>query len=128
MPALQLLLPEIAAPQAANDCTPPEVGSNGDSCAVACIANGGECIGNETRKGRPAKHISAAARKAAYRAEKARVDFTDKPEIIAKLRETAAQLDCSVNELLQSMVRFAECNRNWKQVGLYGSRRDGVLQ
>ena len=84
--------------------------------------------GNETRKGRPAKHTSAAARKAAYRADKARVDFTDKPEIIAKLRETADQLDCSVNELLQSMVRFAECNRNWKQVGLYGARREGVLQ
>ena len=49
------------------------------------------------------------------------------PEIVAKLRETADQLDCSVNELLQSMVRFAQCNRNWKQVGLYG-RREGVLQ
>ena len=128
MPALQLLLPEIAAPEAANDCTPPEVGSNGDSCAVACIANGGECAGNEKRKGRRPVHASDAARKASYRAQKARVDFTDKPEIIAKLRETAAQLDCSVNELLQSMVRFAECNRNWKQVGLYGARNNGVLQ
>ena len=96
------------------------------------LTEGPEGLGVERRgrgsKGRPAKHTSAAARKAAHRAEKARVDFTDKPEIIAKLRETAAQLDCSVNELLQSMVRFAECNRNWKQVGLYGSRRDGVLQ
>ena len=128
MPALQLVLPEFAAPDAANDCTPPEVGSNADSCAVACIANGGECSGNEKRKGRRPVHASAAARKAAYRAEKARVDFTDKPEIIAKLRETAAQLDCSVNELLQSMVRFAETNRNWKQVGLYGARKNGVLQ
>ena len=175
MPALQLLFPEISAPEAANDCTPPEVGSNGDSCAVACIPNGGECAcnsvacvrcwpvlaldsdeepshllgcfdlfpsgrvsgspehvealtGNEKRKGRRPVHASDAARKASYRAQKARVDFTDKPEIIAKLRETAAQLDCSVNELLQSMVRFAECNRNWKQVGLYGARNNGVLQ
>lgn len=84
--------------------------------------------GPEKRKGRPAKHADAAARKAAYRAAKARVDYIDKPEVIAKLRETAAELGCSVNELLQSMVRFAECNRNWKQVGLYGARRDGVLQ
>lgn len=84
--------------------------------------------GPEKRKGRPAMHADSAARKAAYRALKARVDYTDKPEIIAKLKETAAELDCSVNELLQSMVRFAECNRNWKQVGLYGARRDGVLQ
>ncbi|MBV7539993.1 hypothetical protein [Acidovorax sp. sic0104] len=128
MPALQLVLPEIAAPEAANDCTPPEAVSDGSSCAVACIANGGECAGNEKRKGRKPTHVSAAARKAAYRADKARVDFTDKPEIIAKLRETAGLLDCSVNELLQSMVRFAECNRNWKQVGLYGARANGVLQ
>jgi hypothetical protein len=128
MPALQLVLPEFAAPDAANDCTPPEVGSNGDSCAVACIANGGECSGNEKRKGRRPVHASAAARKAAYRAERARIDYTDAPHIVDKLRETAAQLDCSVNELLQSMVRFAETNRNWKQVGLYGARKNGVLQ
>ena len=176
MPALQLLPPEIAAPEAANDCTPPEVVGNGGSCAVACIANGGECscnsvtcsrcwsvmaldggdeehsylpgcvdifpsgrvsgsvehvhalTGNEKRKGRRPVHASAAARKAAYRAERARIDYTDAPHIVAKLRETAATLDCSVNELLQSMVRFAETNRNWKTVGLYGARNNGVLQ
>lgn len=128
MPALQLLLPEIAAPQAANDCTPPEVGSNGDSCAVACIANGGECAGNEKRKGRRPVHASAAARKAAYRAEKARIDYTDKPAIAATLDEIAAELDCSKNELMQSLVRFALTNRNWKTVGLYGVRTNGVLQ
>ena len=43
-------------------------------------------------------------------------------------REIAAELDCSKNELMQSLVRFALTNRNWKQVGLYGSRRNGVLQ
>jgi len=128
MPALQLLLPEIAAPEAANDCTPPEVGSNGDSCAVACIANGGECTGNEKRKGRPPVHANAAARKAAYRAEKARIDYTDKPAIAATLEEIAAELDCSKNELMQSLVRFALTNRNWKTVGLYGARNNGVLQ
>lgn len=126
MPALQLQFPEIAATDAANDCSRPSVTVQ----AVAMVAHGvGDgCTGNEKRKGRKPVHASAAARKAAYRAEKARVDFTDKPEIIAKLRETAVQLDCSVNELLQSMVRFAECNRNWKQVGLYGKRSGGVLQ
>lgn len=128
MPVLQLLLPEIAAPEAANDCTPPEVGSNGDSCAVACIANGGECAGNEKRKGRRPVHASAAARKAAYRAQKARIDYTDKPAIAATLEEIAAELDCSKNELMQSLVRFALTNRNWKTVGLYGARNNGVLQ
>lgn len=176
MLAMQLLLPEIAVPLAANDCTPREVASNGDSCAVACIVNGGECVcnsvacsrcwpvmaldggdeepadlpgcvdifpsgrvsgsvehvqaltGNEKRKGRPPVHASAAARKAAYRAEKARIDYTDKPAIAATLEEIAAELDCSKNELMQSLVRFALTNRNWKQVGLYGARRNGVLQ
>lgn len=176
MSALQLLLPEIAAPEAANACTPPEVSSNGDSCAVACIANGGGCscnsvacsrcwpvmaldggdeepsdlpgcvdvllsgrvsgsvqhvealTGNEKRKGRPPVHASAAARKAAYRAEKARIDYTDKPAIAATLDEIAAELDCSKNELMQSLVRFALTNRNWKAVGLYGARNNGVLQ
>lgn len=127
MPALQLLLPEIAAPEAANDCSPAVVPLA--AVVVAHPAMDGEgCTGNEKRKGRRPVHASDAARKAAYRAQKARVDFTDKPEIIAKLRETAGYLDCSVNELLQSMVRFAECNRNWKQVGLYGARNNGVLQ
>lgn len=126
MSSSQLLSPDTVAIDAANDRGPSAV--SGAGLTLVAQGSGGGCTGGETRKGRPAKHASAAARKAAYRAEKARVDFTDKPEIIAKLRETAAQLDCSVNELLQSMVRFAECNRNWKQVGLYGSRRDGVLQ
>lgn len=128
MPALQLLLPEITAPEAANDCTPPEVVGNVGSCAVACTADGGECTGNEKRKGRRPVHASAAARKAAYRAEKARIDYTDKPAIAATLDEIAAELDCSKNELMQSLVRFALTNRNWKTVGLYGARNNGVLQ
>jgi len=118
MPATQLVFPEI-------ECSP--VVSRPVLALVAQSSDEG-CTGNEKRKGRAARHSDSAARKAAYRAAKARVDYTDKPEIIAKLRETAAELDCSVNELLQSMVRFAECNRNWKQVGLYGARRDGALQ
>ncbi|WP_284407865.1 hypothetical protein, partial [Acidovorax sp. SUPP3434] len=115
---------------AANDCH-PLVCADASAALVAQVGREGgtQCsTGNEKRKGRPAKHADAAARKAAYRAEKARIDFTDKPEIVSKLRETAEYLDCSVNELLQSMVRFAETNRNWKQVGLYGARKDGVLQ
>ncbi|WP_152683509.1 hypothetical protein [Delftia tsuruhatensis] len=118
MPAAQLSFPEI-------ECGP--VASRPVLALVAQSSDEG-CTGNEKRKGRAPTHADSAARKAAYRAAKARVDYTDKPEIIAKLKETAAELDCSVNELLQSMVRFAECNRNWKHVGLYGARRDGALQ
>lgn len=130
MPALQLLLPEIAAPEAANDCRPP-VCAGASATLVAQVGGegGNQCQpGNEKRRGRKAVHASAAARKAAYRADKARIDFTDKPEIASTLSEIAADLDCSKNELLQSLVRFALTNRNWKQVGLYGARRNGVLQ
>lgn len=114
----------------ATACTPPEVVTlvGGDSSAVAGSSNGGECTGNEKRKGRSATHASAAARKAAYRANKARIDFTDKPAIVATIDEIAAALDCSKNELMQSLLRFALANRNWKQTGLFGSRMNGVLQ
>ena len=130
MPVLQLQLPEIAAMDAANDCHPPVFA---DASAALLAQVGGEggnqsMPGNERRRGRKAVHASAAARKAAYRADKARIDFTDKPEIVATLNEIAADLDCSKNELLQSLVRFALTNRNWKQVGLYGARANGVLQ
>lgn len=126
MPALQLQLPEIAAIDAANDCSRPGVMVQ----AVAVVAHGAGdgCTGNEKRKGRKPVHASAAARKAAYRAEKARIDYTDKPAIAATLEEIAAELDCSKNELMQSLVRFALTNRNWKRVGLYGARNNGALQ
>jgi len=119
MSALQLSLIET-------ECSP--VASKASALALVAQSSDVGCTGNEKRKGRKPVHANAAARKAAYRAEKARIDFTDAPHIIAKLKETAQELDCSVNELLQSMVRFAETNRNWKQVGLYGARRDGALQ
>ena len=130
MPALQLEFPELAAIDAAAACPPP-VCADASAALVAQVGGEGGIQfgpGNEKRKGRRPVHASAAARKAAYRADRARIDYTDAPHIVEKLRETAAQLDCSVNELLQSMVRFAECNRNWKQVGLYGARRNGALQ
>lgn len=97
---------------------------SGDYCTVPGYA----VPGNETRGGRTPVHATPAKRKAAYRAAKARIDYTDSPEIVAKLQETAIELDCSVNELLRSMVRFAQTNRNWKQLGLFGARKDGVLQ
>lgn len=121
MSAVQLSLIET-------ECSP--VASSTAKPVLTLVAQSSDegCTGNETRKGRAPKHANAAARKAAYRADKKRVDYTDAPHIIEKLKETAEALDCSVNDLLQSMVRFAETNRNWKQVGLYGSRRHGVLQ
>ncbi|MDB5849529.1 MAG: hypothetical protein JWP29_3281 [Rhodoferax sp.] len=73
-------------------------------------------------RGRKAIHADSAARKRAYRASKARIDYADDPAIVAKLAEIAGELDCSRQDLMASLVRFALTNRNWKQVGLYGRR------
>lgn len=126
MPALQIQFPETAATDAANDCSRPSATVQAVSMVVHGVGDG--CTVNEKRKGRRPVHASAAARKAAYRAEKARIDYTDKLAIAATLEEIAAELDCSKNELMQSLVRFALTNRNWKTVGLYGARNNGVLQ
>lgn len=128
-----------SAPVGTFDCTPSEVTETGSSSEVAFCANGAGCnptnaaandttTGNEKRKGRKPSHATPAARKAAYRAQKARIDYTDKPAIAATLDALASDLDCSKNELLQSLVRFALTNRNWRQLGLFGTRAEGVLQ
>jgi hypothetical protein len=80
---------------------------------------------NETavvRTGRPALHSSSAARKQAFRAKSHRVDLTVKPETGATLVDIAASLDCSQNELVANLIRFALTNRNWKSMGLMGAK------
>jgi len=72
--------------------------------------------------GRPPVHADAAARVRARRASKARIDYSDDPKIAQTIAEIADQLGCSRNEVMQSLTRFALTNRNWKQVGLYGSK------
>ncbi|MNL42422.1 hypothetical protein D3C87_1648760 [compost metagenome] len=76
----------------------------------------------EVRSGRPAVHANNAAKVRAHRAAKARFDFTDDPKIKQTIAEIAAGLDCSEADVLRSFTRFALTNRNWKQVGLYGSK------
>ncbi len=75
-----------------------------------------------TPLGRPPVHADVNARVRAHRANRFRLDYTDKPEIAGTIAEIAEQLGCSRNEVMQSLVRFALTNRNWKQVGLYGSK------
>ena len=85
-----------------------------------------ECnTGNEkpfVKLGRPAVYVSGAARKAAYRAKSTRLDLTLKNETAATLSDLAGSLDCSQNELVTNLIRFALTNRNWKSQGLMGSR------
>lgn len=81
--------------------------------------------GNETRisaVGRPARHADAAARKRAYRGKVARLDVAIKSEIAETIGDIADTLGVSRNEVVNSLIRFGLTNRNWKQVGLYGSK------
>lgn len=98
------------------DCVPPA--DSGPSGSLAALG-GSE---REVRSGRRAIHSNAAARVRAHRASKARIDYTDKPEVAQTIAEIAEQLGCSRNEVMQSLTRFALTNRNWKQVGLYGAK------
>lgn len=74
-----------------------------------------------TAPGRPRVHASDSDRVAAFRARNVRVDVTIPPAIADTLSSIASDLDCSRNELLVSMVRFALTNRNWRQIGLFTS-------
>lgn len=73
------------------------------------------------KRGRPRVHASDSAKTAAFRSRNVRMDVLLPPAIGETLASIASDLDCSRNELLASMVRFALTNRNWRQVGLYGS-------
>lgn len=84
--------------------------------------NPGNEIAQAGKAGRPAIYANGAARVRAHRANKARIDYSDDPKIAQTIAEIADQLGCSRNEVMQSLTRFALTNRNWKQVGLYGSK------
>lgn len=84
--------------------------------------NPGNEIAQAVKRGRRAVHANDAARVRAHRAKLARLDVTIKPEIAETLAQISGELDCSRNELVNSLIRFALTNRNWKQVGLYGAR------
>ncbi|MGY8531922.1 hypothetical protein [Paracidovorax citrulli] len=147
MPAQQMVLPAVVEADAANDCSPSIHADH--SPRVALVAQGGggcihlndESLPDEAardfreqveaaqgRRGRPRKYASDADRKAAYRAGKARIDYTDKPEIKATISRLASQFEVGENEVLQELVRFALCNRDWSRMGFAARRVDGALQ
>jgi len=72
--------------------------------------------------GRPRKYASDSQRVRAYRQRNVRLDVTLPPEIAQTLAEISSDLDCSRNQLLGSLVRFALLNRNWRVMGLFGKR------
>lgn len=73
--------------------------------------------------GRPKLHANGAARLAEYRKRNVRVDVTLPQAIGETLASISSDLDCSRNELLGSLIRYALTNRNWRVLGLYGSKK-----
>lgn len=68
-----------------------------------------------------AKKARKADRKAAYRATHARLDVATTPRIADTIASLATDLGASRNEVVNSLLRFALTNRNWRQQGLWGA-------
>lgn len=117
-PALQFALQLEAEPSERPVCSPSLKLVSSGGLAAPVDASAGASI----PLGRRAVHADGNARVRAHRAKLARLDVSIKPEIADTIGEIAAALDCSRNEVMNSLVRFALTNRNWKQVGLYGSK------
>lgn len=74
-------------------------------------------------RGRPARHARNAERVAAYRKSHARLDFVTSERIADTVASLAEQFDCSKNEVMNSLIRFALTNRDWRKQGLWGMNK-----
>lgn len=79
---------------------------------------------NVTGRGRSRVYASDSQRVAAFRSTKVRVETLLPHETGLRLSEIASSLDCSRNELLVSLVKFALTNRDWRRLGLWGEKQD----
>lgn len=77
---------------------------------------------SQSKIGRPRVHSTNSKKTIAYRTRNVRMDVTVPPALAQTLAEISFDLDCSKNELLNSLVRFALLNRNWRVLGLFGKR------
>lgn len=71
-----------------------------------------------TRAGRKPKGerpMTLAERQAAYR--KQRIMLNTGSKIAQTIDDLAEHFDLSKDEVIQHLLRFALCNRNWKQTG-----------
>lgn len=71
-------------------------------------------------------NADGATRRQRFRQRHARIDFVTTPRIHATVQGLAQHLGCSRNDVMNSLVRFALTNRNWRQVGLYGSSTEAA--
>jgi len=71
-----------------------------------------------TRPGRKPKGerpLTNAERQAAFRAKRLAIDAGNR--MTATINSLAEQFDLTKDEIIQHLLRFALCNRNWKQTG-----------
>ena len=69
------------------------------------------------KAGRPKLHATPAERQAAHRAKR-NVRSVPLGTMADSIDSIAAELDRPVSEVIESMLRFALMNRNWKLTGL----------
>ena len=76
--------------------------------------------GIPAKRGRPStgKAMSAAQRQAKYRREHADDKANDRIE--NTVRSLAEEFDLTIAQVRRELLRFALCNRNWRQQGFPG--------
>lgn len=74
------------------------------------------------RPGRPRIHTDQAARVAAFRAQHRRLEIRLENAQADNLQAIAASLDVPLTVLVESMLKFALANRDWKRMGLAHTR------
>jgi hypothetical protein len=74
----------------------------------------------QAKKGRPAKHGSAAERQKAWRAANAVKTIRIDGKAAATIERLAEAFDCDQTHVVNNLVRFALANRNWATMGIGG--------
>jgi len=74
----------------------------------------------QAKKGRPAKHESAAARQKAWRAANAVKTYRIDGKAAATIAKLAGQFDCDETHVVNNLIRFALANRTWATQGIGG--------
>lgn len=72
------------------------------------------------KRGRPAKHGSAAERQAAWRAANAVKTLRLDGKVAGSVEKLAAMFEMDQTHVVNNLLRFALANRNWAQMGIGG--------
>lgn len=73
------------------------------------------------RKPKGEKPMTNAERQAAFRAKRVALEAGER--MTATINGLAEQFDLTKDEVIQHLLRFALCNRNWKQTGFPSSTK-----